>query len=218
MSWVRILRGVVLGSIGLGALMGIVVLLGADVGEPGWKVITTSFMITGAALVSMPSVAAWERERLGTLPVVGVAATVSGFAWLIVMIWTEADFGALWKLPFTLVIIGTAVAGFALLEFARLEPRQRWLLGAVRVSIGVVAVVLTIGLWGEIDSDGYWRAFGVSAVLMAALLAAVPVLHRSARSEGAVANFCPACGAANRVAAGASTTCPSCHRRYTVDM
>ncbi len=208
----------VLASIGLGALLGILVLLGAEIGEPGAKVISTSFMITGAALVSMPPVAAWERGRLGSLPVVGVAATVVGFAWLIVMIWTEPDFGALWKLPFTLIIAGTAIAGVALMEFARLEPHQRWLLTAVRVSIGVVALLLTIGMWGDIDSDGYWRAFGITAVLLAAFLAAVPVLHRSARSMGANANFCPICGATNQVTTGTATICRTCGSRYSVDL
>lgn len=208
----------VLGSIGLGALLGIIVLLGADIGEPGWKVIATSFMITGAALVSMPSVAAWERSRLGTLPLVGVAATVMGFAWLIVMIWGEFEVEALWKIPSTSIIIGTAVAGFALMEFARLEPHQGWLLTAVRVSIGVVAVMLTIGMWWELDGDGYWRAFGVTVVLMAAFLAAVPVLHRSARSGGAAAAYCPVCGAAHPAALGVATACPACGSRYTIDM
>lgn len=212
------MRGVVLASIGLGALLGIVVLLGADIGEPGGKVIASSFMITGAALVSMPPVAAWERGRLGSLPVAGVAATVVGFGWLILMIWIEPDFGVLWKLPFTLIIVGIAIAGVALMEFARLEPQHSWLLAAVRISIGVVAVLLTIGMWGEIDGGGYWRTFGVTAVLLAAFLAAVPVLHRSSRAMGAVAGFCPLCGATNRVTTGVATVCDACGGRYSVDV
>ena len=122
--------------------LGVVVLLGADIRDPGWKVITTSFLITGAALVAMPSVAAWERERLGRLPLAGVAAAVVGFAWMIVAIWFEFDADFLWKIPATLTIAGMAIAGVALMEFARLEPRQQRLLIAVRVSIGVVALIL----------------------------------------------------------------------------
>ncbi len=216
MSWVRILRGVVLASIALGALLGVVVLLGADIGDPGWKVITTSFLITGAALVAMPSVAAWERERLGRLPLAGVAAAVVGFAWMIVGIWFEFDADFLWKIPATLIIAGIAIAGVALMEFARLEPRQQWLLTAVRFSIGIVALVLVVGIWGEISNSAFWRAFGVAVVLMTAFVAAVPVLHRSARSAGIATRFCPLCGAPHGVPGGIATVCPECGRRYQV--
>ncbi len=216
MSWVRILRGVVLASIALGALLGIAVLVGADLGDAGWKVIATSFLITGAALVAMPSVAAWERERLGWLPFVGIGSTVLGFGWMIVGVWTEYEADALWKIPSTLIIIGIAIAGTALMEFARLEPRQQWLITAVRISIVAVALILITGIWGEIDESGFWRVFGIAAILMTAFLAAVPVLHRSAKSVGVTTEFCPHCGGPHRVAAGISTSCPHCAGRYQV--
>lgn len=141
--------------------------------------------------MAMPSVAAWERDRLGWLPLAGVAAAVVGFAWMIAGVWWEFDADELSKIPATLIIAGIAIAGVALMEFARLEPPQQWLLAAVRISIGVVALILTIGIWREIGDGGFWRVFGVAAVLMTAFLAAVPVLHRSAKSAGIATKFCP---------------------------
>ncbi len=61
---------------------------------------------------------------------------------MIVAICFEFDADFLWKIPATLTIAGIAIAGVALMEFARLEPRQQWLLIAVRVSIGVAALIL----------------------------------------------------------------------------
>jgi hypothetical protein len=214
-SWARTLRGVILASIAIGAVVAIVALLGVEVGDTGWKIVGTAFSITGAALVALPSVAAWEREKLGWLPVVGVAAAVIGFALVIGGIWFEPDIDMAWKLPVTFIIIAVAISGASLLEFARLGSRQHWVLTATRVMLGVVAAMLMVAVWGEIDESGYWRGFGVASVLLAASLASVPVLHRSSRGVE-TANYCPICGAPSDAAIGERTVCPMCDRRYRV--
>lgn len=218
MSWVRILRTVVLVSIAVGAALGIVALVVGDLGETGWKIVGTSFLITATALVAMPSVAAWERDRLGPLPLTGVAASVLGFGWLIAGMWAEADSEVLWKIPTTLVLYGIAVGAFSLVEFARLAPPHRWLIVAARLTISVVAAMLVVALWGEIDSDGYWRAFGVAAILMTAFLASLPVLHRSQPASAATTAYCPACGVTNEASEGVATRCRGCGVTYTVDL
>ena len=63
-GWARMLRGVILVSIAIGAVVAIVALLGVEIGDTGWKIVGTAFSITGAAMVALPSVAAWEREKL----------------------------------------------------------------------------------------------------------------------------------------------------------
>lgn len=214
-SWVRVLRGVILTSIALGAVVAIVALLGVEVGDTGWRIVGTAFSITGAALVSLPSVAAWEREKLAWLPIVGVVAAVVGFAFVIGGIWIEPESEVLWKIPVTLIIVATTTAGAALLEFARLDPRQHWVLTATRAMLGVVALMLTVAIWAEIDSNGYWRGFGVASVLMAAFLASIPVLHRSSRSADS-AEFCPICGATSHATIGERAVCPTCDRSYRI--
>lgn len=215
MSWVRLLRGVILASIAIGAGVAIVALIGVEVGDAGWKIIGTAFSITGAALVALPSVAAWERKKLAWLPIVGVTTAIAGFALLVAGIWIQPDSEVLWKFPVTLIITAVAISGASLLEFARLGPRQHWVLTATRVMIGVVAFMLLLALWAEIGGSGYWRGFGVASVLLAASLASVPVLHRSSRGAEEV-EYCPMCGAPSHAAIGEQTVCPTCDRRYRV--
>ena len=214
-GWAKTLRGVILVSIAVGAAVAIVALLGVEVGDTGWKIVGTAFSITGAAMVALPSVSAWERKKLAWLPIVGVAAGVIGFATVVAGIWIEPDSELLWKIPTTLIIIAIAISGAALLEFARLEPRQHWVLTAARVMLAVVALMLVVAIWGEIETNGYWRGFGVASVLLAASLATIPVLHRSSRSA-TTAEFCPLCGAHSSAAIGEQTVCPACDGRYRV--
>lgn len=215
MNFVRVLRGVILTSIGIGAAVAIFALIGLEVGGTGWKIVGTSFSITGAALVAMPSVAAWEREKLGQLPIVGIAAAILGFAGVILGIWVEPANDTLWKLPVTLIIAGVAIAGFSLLEFARLSAGQSWILTATRVMIAVVALMLAVAVWTEVGGDGYWRVFAIATVLLAASLASVPVLHKSSRSAQSF-RYCPVCGSDSPTRAGEQTVCPTCQSRYRV--
>ena len=159
-KWVRALRSVILGSIAVGAAVAIVALLGVDVGDAGWKIIVTAFSITGAALVSLPPVAARERRGASWLALVGVGASVAGFALLILFLWVEPSSDDLWKVPTSLIIVAVGISAASLLEFARLQPRAEWVLRATRALLGVAAVMLIIGIWAEIDGGGYWRAFG----------------------------------------------------------
>ena len=214
MSWVRILRRLILATIAIGAFSAIVALIGAESG-PLWKVTGTSFLITGAALVSLPSAAVWERGLLGSLPLVGIGTTVAGFGLAIYAVWAEPGGTFLWKLPVTLIIVGVGIAGVALLEFARLSPGQQWVLAATRVMLAAVGALLILALWAEIEGEAYWRGFGITAVLLTALLASVPILHRSSRAN-ANAEFCPMCGASHSAPIGDQTVCPNCRRSYRV--
>lgn len=214
-SWVRRLRAVILSSIAAGAAVAVVALLGVEIGDTGLKIIGTAFSITGAALVSLPSAAAWERKHLGRLPHAGIASSVAGFALLIAGIWIEPDGEILWKIPSTLIVAGVAIAVMSLLEFARLDPHQHWVLSVTRALVAIVASTLVIAMWGDIGESGYWRGFGVAGVLLAAFLASIPVLHRSSRGAR-TAEFCPMCGRPHQAPVGDQVVCPHCDTRYRI--
>ena len=167
----RTLRAVILTSIGVGAALGIVALIGFELGDTGWSVIWTSFLISAGAVVAMPSVAAWDEDRVSWLPLTAAAAAFLGFAWLIVGIWVEFEAEFLWKIPFTLIVYAIAVGVVGMLATARLAPSQQPIIVVARTGVVIVAAMIVLGMWAEIDVELYWRVFGVAAVLMTAALA-----------------------------------------------
>ena len=128
---IRILRWLILTSVAVGALLAVVALLGAEFGEIHAKIIGTSFSVTGAGMLALASLSAWERSRLGPLPGIGAATTIAGVALLIVGIWLETESEAYWKTMGTLLVVATAVALVSLLSLGRLAHRYQWVVSGI---------------------------------------------------------------------------------------
>jgi hypothetical protein len=133
------------------------------------------------------------------------------------VIW--GDIEALWlgKTAGSAYLIAGASALACLLSAWPIRGRASWVGIAAYALVATVTLALLAALWLEIGSSGYWRAFAVLAVLLAAALLAIPILHRS--GDGNVADKitrCPFCGASVTGSTGEPITCPSCGRRFTV--
>ena len=114
-------------------------------------------------------------------------------------------------------MIAAAAAVACLLSAWPLRGKSAWVATAAYALVAAVAAAILAGVWGEIDSSGYWRAFAVLAVLLAAAFLAVPVLHRAGAGPAAEPyTHCPFCGSDVTGTTGRPLTCPACGRRYTV--
>jgi hypothetical protein len=188
-------------------------LLFGDWGSTEVKVFLTSLCVTAASILTMCGAVAWERGRLGPVPPAGAVASLLGFGLLVIGMWGEIDNEEFWKSAVTGVIAGITGAHFSLLALASLQQRfELWR----RMTFGfglLLAGFLTVGMWGEIDNDAYWRAVGILSILVAAGTIAVPVLHRLSgiRPETAL-RHCPNCGASL-----AASPCPRCGARFSVE-
>jgi hypothetical protein len=217
----RALLGVVLAAIAVSAALGIAAIFVSDFGETLAKVLATSAAVTGAGIFVLALVLALERHRLGLLPAFGIVATLVGFGLVVVGAWAEIDDETFWKVAGTVLWIASWTVLASLLALARLAPRYRWsFLAAVAASL-VLLVLIVIALWGDISSGDFWRAFGVVAVVTAALTLTVPVLHRASRPDLAApgasgrVGFCPRCGRSLR-AESAVGACRGCGARFEV--
>lgn len=208
---------IVIGLIVVNAAIAVFVLLSGEIGDTEGKILLTSLLATATAVLAMVSAPALAAGRLRPVPHLGIAAAVVGFALVTAAIW--GDIEALWmgKTAGSAYLIAGASALACLLSAWPIRGQASWVGVAAYVLVATVTLALLAALWLEIGSSGYWRAFAVLAVLLAAALLAIPILHRSGEGDAAdEITRCPFCGTPLTGATGKPITCPSCGRRFTV--
>lgn len=208
------------GSVAVNALLGIAGLVGIDLVDGG--LLGTSLSVTGALVLALLCLPALERGLLGAVPPLSAAAGAIAFALLVVSIWA-ADGDTLGRVIGTLLALAIAGTLASLAALARLPARQAWAHRATQGLLAVAALLVVVRIWASVDDGWYFRVTGVVLVVLAALLVSLPVLHRLARDEPAVAaggpsvRFCPFCGTPLGPAGGAGRRhCDSCRRSFTV--
>ena len=219
----RRLLSLLLGSIAVNAALGIYALVVPGFGDLQRRVLLTSVCVTAAGIVALACLPAWEQRRLWPVPVVSVAVSALGLVLAVVLVWAEPSGGwpALEKTMGTLFLLGGAGVLSSLLGLARLAHRFRWVLAVALGLIAVLALCYVTAIWAELNDPPTWlvRVFGVVAVLVAAFVVAVPVLHRAgARGSGehVAVRFCPACGHPLSARADEDAVCPGCGTSFRV--
>lgn len=222
----RVALALFFGSVAVNALLGVyALLLAGDFGETEGKILGTSLCVTGALVLSLACLPAWEQRLLGAVPQVGVAASFVGFALVIVAMWSEPDSELAGKAIVTVMIVAVAATIASVVALARLPHRHRHVLTAELVLLTVAAGMLVVQVWAGLEGGWPARVFGVVAIGLAALTVSIPVLHRMARTELAAAwahevhdgiRFCPYCGARSAAEEATVVTCAQCGRHFSV--
>jgi hypothetical protein len=219
----RSLLLLVLASIAVNAALGIYALLAPHFGGFQARVFATSASITGAGILALACLPAWER-RLPLLPAVGIATSILGFGLVVAGVWARSDSGSpLWKMAWSLIVIAVWCALMSVLSLATLAPRQRWVFALALCLGGLLAAMIVAAIWIEPSSDSYGRATGVVAVLFAAVGLAVPIVHRVGRGERSTSvppevgvRYCPSCGRPLTLATDEGAACASCGARFQI--
>jgi hypothetical protein len=221
----RLLLTFVLGAIAVTAALGLyAVLVPGEFGETQAKVFATSMAISGASIVTLAFMPAWERRLLGPLPAVGAALALLTLALTLIGMWGEVDSVDFWKLLGTTALLAAWSVLICLLALATLPSRLEWVyLAAAGLTLTLAAIGIG-AMWTEPDDgETVARTAAALAVLSAAFVLAVPVLSRASRWELAAADrppgagFCPRCGApVALVATDEPSTCGRCGARFLV--
>jgi hypothetical protein len=191
---------VLIGSVGLSALLGILALLSKDFGETEAKVLLSTLCVAGASILSLACAAALERGGSRAFVVPGIGTSILGFALFLVGIWGEVEAEGLWKAASTLVITGTFCAHASLLLLARLAARYAWVRPATIGATALLGALLVQILWAEDAPENVWRILGILAILGTAGTILTAVFQRMSRAEHVVAPEtagtvrCPHCG------------------------
>lgn len=169
---------VFLGFLGLTALTAIVSVLSGDFGEFEFKVLATSFTISTASICSMSSAAFIETKRRTGIGLCGIFFTSVGALFLIAGLWIEIDSEEYWKFTVTMIVAAISFAHAFLLVLPKLDDGQKWIQPMSSVTIAILSLLIVMAVWGEIDSEGYYRFLAAVAIVLALQTLAIPILMK----------------------------------------
>jgi hypothetical protein len=171
----------VAGLLSATALLAIGVLLAGGFGDTQWRILATTALLAGYALVALPAAVLVDQDRHRTLALATAAVAALGGVLALVALWTESDSAALWKSVGSVTafaLAGAQVSGLT----ARRRERDSGLASRLFVASCVTAVAaalfVTLVVWSDHDS-GALRLLGSLIVLDLLLVALQPILARS---------------------------------------
>ena len=212
-----------LASVAASALMGSYAVLSEDFGETEGKLLLSTLSVFGTSMIVLACGVAWERRRLGVVPPAGIALGLIGLVLLLVVIWAEPDTDSdlLGRALLTEITLALAATHASLVGIFGLKRRYAVAPIAAYALNALLAATSILWLWFEPDwDDAFGRRYGTLIVLLIAVTIAIPVLRRlqgaaaDEEREGAVARFCPVCGAA--LDPPGATECATCGARFEV--
>lgn len=177
----RILVGLIIASFGLAAVLGIVVLLGVELGEATGKVLATT-AIVGAFSVAVLCCASLLGRRAQLVGMIGVIVSILTAVLVIWLVW-DGDLLSRWDSLFRVLWTGVAAtASFSLASLLLLlvDRRRSAVRVALLVALGLIALLLALTVylvWArDIDGEIFSRVYGIVAILAALGAVVVPVL------------------------------------------
>jgi hypothetical protein len=183
----RVLLLVVAALISAVAALAIGILLFGDFGSTEGRILGTTALFAGYALLALPAAILRDQRRRLRLAAAVVSLAVAGAALAAAAVWLNDPPDALGR------TIATATASLlAATQVSALAARQREhdsravrrLFTASSALALVVAAMFAVLIWAEVDREGYARVLGALAVLDVLLVALQPILAR-ARPAGA---------------------------------
>jgi hypothetical protein len=173
-----------IGSVGIGAALGILAVLS---GRWGWleiRVILTTLVIAATSVCGLACSACLATQRARVLPTAGLILSLIAAAILLAQTWTIIDLVSSWKLATCASVLAVACAHLSLLSMVRLAERFSWALLAAHLVVLGTAFLIVMMLTGGFES-GFFPVIGVAAILDAAISILIPTLGRLSRLEPA---------------------------------
>ena len=169
------------------ALLAVGILLLGNFGKTEGRILGTTGILAGYALVSLPAAVLFDRKRLPGLATAIVALAAVAAVLATVSVWTDNPSDTLGRSFGTATIVLLAAAQTAALQLRRVarDPRSVRVLFAVSIGLAaLVATLLTIAVWWGDVSSTYARVIGSLVVLDLLAVALQPILARARPEQG----------------------------------
>jgi len=163
------------------ALIAIVALVLGDFGDTELRIMGTTAGFGLCALIATRGTALLDQHRYETLARAVIALSALAFLIELWVVWIDDDSEAGWKSYVCAIALAVALGQIAGM-IARRRATDPRAVGAIAWPAGVCAIVLAtmgcIAALAEVDSAGYYQAFGVVAVLDILAVVLQPVVRR----------------------------------------
>jgi len=173
-----------LGCLCLSALLAIVAVLAGRFGDLELRIVASSSTVSGASICAMACAAFRERERGRRLGTIGIGLAGLAAAMMLLLIWTDGQNRTQARLALVLAVYAVAMAHAQLLWLPRLAERHRWAQVAAVGAIGLLALMLTAVILGDVDDEAMLRLTIVVGIVVALLTLAVPILWKIGAAGG----------------------------------
>ena len=177
----RLFLYLLIASVGLGAVIGIGVLLFGDLGQLEVRVLLTTLTVTVTSIFGLACGASLESGRGKYLPLAGIAFSILSALMCFLIIWDLLDDSEPFIKGFlTSVILAASCSHLSLLSLARLDSRFAWTQIAALICVSLLASIVLYILWFEPvgGSDLIYRILGVLGILLATISIVTPILHK----------------------------------------
>ncbi len=179
----RPLLYLLIGSVLLGAVLGIIIVLRNTWGWFEVRVILTTITVALASLCGLACDQSRTPRGANLLPAGGLALTFVAAGMILVGLWCDLESEGYWKATASVSVFTVATVHVCLLSIARLAGRFRWVFFITCQVIYGLAVLLSITIIWELDNDRMFRFLGAISIVDAALTLVIPLLHRISRTD-----------------------------------
>lgn len=174
-----------IGFLILTAVIAIVTVFSGEVGDVQARILGTTFAISIASICAMSCAAFLEKRDFKPAGIAGIIFSLLSAILIIIVIWAEIDAEIYVKITLSVVVCAFSFAHSLLLFLPDLAKDKEWVQRTAAVTIGVLAAQIIAVIWFEMDSQLYYRAMTVVAILLGLETLVIPILMKLAdRDDG----------------------------------
>jgi len=178
----RVVLLAVAGLLTAAAALAIGILLFGDFGSTEGRILATTALLAGYGLLTLPAAILRDQRRARALIAVVFALAVVAASLATVAVWSREPPDSLGKAVGTATgwLVAAVLPTALMLRRGEHDPRVvRVLFTASSALVVVLALMFTVLLWAELDSERFGRIFGALVVLEVLLVALQPILARA---------------------------------------
>ena len=177
----RIVLRAIAGSLCVTAVFAIAILLFSSFGDTQARILGTTGLIAAYGLLALPAGILIDQGRLLRLAGAGITLTFAGFVLAVIEVWTPdppAQLGKALMSVTAFALASTQTTALAARRDDRDPASVRWLFAASLALAAVLAFMVAVAVWAEVNNQVYFRVLAALAVADVLTASLQPILAR----------------------------------------